>query len=152
MYKFLKSALTRFISQGDSPVTQDETDSIKFAVTILLVEVMYADHKLDKLEKKVVIKLLQEQFALDAAEAIRLFDLASHKMNDVVSLHQYTSRVNTELTIQEKHSLMINLWKVVFADGQVDKYEEHFVRRVADLLHYSHRDFIKAKHVAAEML
>ena len=31
------------------------------------------------------------------------------------------------------------------ADEVVHKYEEHLIRRVADLLHVSHREFIVAK-------
>ena len=32
-----------------------------------------------------------------------------------------------------------------FADGEVDKYEEHLIRRISDLLHVPHRQFIAAK-------
>lgn len=31
------------------------------------------------------------------------------------------------------------------ADATVHKYEEHLIRRIADLLHVSHREFIAAK-------
>lgn len=37
------------------------------------------------------------------------------------------------------------LWRVAFADGRLDRYEEHLIRRIADLLHLPHRDFIRAK-------
>jgi len=30
------------------------------------------------------------------------------------------------------------LWDVVFADARIDQYEEHLVRKVADLLYVSH--------------
>jgi len=41
------------------------------------------------------------------------------------------------------------LWKVAFADAVLDKYEEYFVRKIADLLYVSHKDYIQAKHKAA---
>jgi uncharacterized tellurite resistance protein B-like protein len=37
------------------------------------------------------------------------------------------------------------LWQIAFADNHLDKHEEHLVRKVADLLHVPHRDFIAAK-------
>ena len=38
--------------------------------------------------------------------------------------------------------------RVAFSDGVIDKYEEQLVRKVADLLHVRHHDFIAAKHRA----
>jgi uncharacterized tellurite resistance protein B-like protein len=38
------------------------------------------------------------------------------------------------------------LWEVAYADNQLDKYEEHFVRKIADLLHVAHKDFMASKH------
>ena len=37
------------------------------------------------------------------------------------------------------------MWQVAYADGHLDHYEEHLIRRVADLLYVEHRDFIQAK-------
>ena len=45
----------------------------------------------------------------------------------------------------EKVTLIENLWRVAYADGELHHYEEHLVRRIADLIHVSHRDFITAK-------
>jgi uncharacterized tellurite resistance protein B-like protein len=37
---------------------------------------------------------------------------------------------------------------VALSDGALDKHEEYLVRKVADLIHVAHRDFIKARHLA----
>jgi len=34
---------------------------------------------------------------------------------------------------------------VAYADGILDKHEEHIVRRIADLIHLRHSDFIRSK-------
>ena len=41
--------------------------------------------------------------------------------------------------------LIKNMWEVAYADGNLDRYEEHLIRRVAELLYVSHSDFIKTK-------
>ena len=41
--------------------------------------------------------------------------------------------------------LIHNMWEVAYADGHIDRYEEHLIRKVADLLYLSHVDFIKSK-------
>jgi uncharacterized tellurite resistance protein B-like protein len=37
-------------------------------------------------------------------------------------------------------------WRVAFADQELHHYEEHVIRRLADLIHVPHSDFIAAKH------
>ncbi|MDD9894524.1 MAG: TerB family tellurite resistance protein, partial [Gammaproteobacteria bacterium] len=38
-----------------------------------------------------------------------------------------------------------NMWRVAFSDERLDKYEEHLIRKIADLIYVSHSDFIKSK-------
>ena len=37
------------------------------------------------------------------------------------------------------------LWRVAYADAYIHKYEEYYIRKIADLLHVSHSDYIKTK-------
>lgn len=148
MFKRISKLLRNISPRAAGEEENRIEDSLEFAVAVLLVEIMHADHQLDERERSMVIKLMQSQFGMDESDAIELFSGASDKMDHVVSLHQYTSRINSDFSYPQKEHLMLNLWRVVFADGRVDKYEEHLVRRVADLVYLSHKDFIKAKHAA----
>lgn len=150
MFKRIQSILTSLISPSLAPDNKENSDDIQFSVALLLTEIMHADHVLHEHEKQMVINLLRQQFSLEETAATELYLRANKKMNEVVSLHHHTSRINSDFSYLKKFELMINLWKVVFADGQVDRYEEHLVRRVADLIYISHKDFIKAKHLAHE--
>jgi len=38
-----------------------------------------------------------------------------------------------------------SLWEVAYADQHLDRYEDHLVRKVADLIHVRHSDFIRTK-------
>jgi uncharacterized tellurite resistance protein B-like protein len=37
------------------------------------------------------------------------------------------------------------VWRVVYADGKVDKYEEYLMRKLSFLLNIDHRKMIEAK-------
>ncbi len=37
------------------------------------------------------------------------------------------------------------MWRVAYADGHLDKYEEHLIRQVAELTYVPHQDYIRAK-------
>jgi len=148
MLKHIKAALGNISRPSNKPTEKEKLESLRFAVAILLVEVIHADHQIEEQEISMVINVLQQQFEIDESAARDLFEKANEEMKDVVSLHQYTSHINSALSSSEKQNLMTNLWRVIFSDGQVDRYEEHLVRRVADLIHVSHKKFINAKHLA----
>ena len=62
-----------------------------------------------------------------------------------MSLHQTIAHLNDRLSQTEKRQLMRWLWQVVCADDVIDPHEEHTLRRLAELLHLSHADFIRTK-------
>ena len=41
------------------------------------------------------------------------------------------------------------MWSVAFADGAVDKYEEHLIRKIAGLIYVPHQEFIRTRLQAA---
>ncbi|MEM1153413.1 MAG: TerB family tellurite resistance protein [Pseudomonadota bacterium] len=45
----------------------------------------------------------------------------------------------------QKLELIGSMWRVAYADGRLDKYEEHLIRQVAELCYVSHEDYIKSK-------
>ena len=40
------------------------------------------------------------------------------------------------------------MWGVALADDALSRYEEHVIRKVADLLYLPHHDFMLAKQLA----
>jgi uncharacterized tellurite resistance protein B-like protein len=44
------------------------------------------------------------------------------------------------------------LWRVALSDAELEKHEEHLIRKIANLIHVPHPDFIDAKLRAQESL
>jgi len=63
-------------------------------------------------------------------------------------LHQFTSRIIEEYPFEERAGIIRELWRVAMADGHVDAYEEQLIRKIADLIGVTHRDFIDTKLLA----
>ena len=118
------------------------------AAAVLFVEVMHADHKVDKRERQIVKRALLESFSLSRQDTEELLQQAEDRVKDVTSLHEFTSLLHSRLSNEEKVMLIEQIWRIILADDDVDKYEEHLVRRIAELLYVSHRDFIRAKLIA----
>lgn len=120
-------------------------DDHQLAAAVLMVEVARADFSEDAVEQQAVAEELRRAFGLDDAQVARLTEAAGERADDAVSLHRFVHTVNESLTYQEKLDVLVMLWRVAYADGQLDKHEEHLMRRYADLLHVPHRDWMQLK-------
>lgn len=120
----------------------------QLAAAALMVEIMVIDRALDEEEQKIIRQLLESQFSLSHEEIETLVRLAHSEVSDATSLFQFTRLINDHFAMHEKRELVENLWRVAFADNQLDKHEEALIRRISELLYVSHTDFIQAKHRA----
>ncbi|MDH5570494.1 MAG: TerB family tellurite resistance protein [Gammaproteobacteria bacterium] len=137
---FIKDSLTVVNVNAPDPHT------IQLAAAILLVEVMHADHHIKLEEKKSISKGLGHIFELTAEESDELLEIAEDRARDVVSLHEFATIINRSFQMKGKLKLMEQIWRVVFSDMNMDKYEEYLVRRIADLLYISHTDYIRTRN------
>ncbi len=125
--------------------TAPEPPSPALAAAALLVEVARADYHVDDEETRQIAGVMRDTLGLAGEELESLLELAHEHSRDAVGLHPFTSVVHERFGDGEKRELFVCLWRVAFADGRIDKYEEHLLRRIADLLHVPHRDFIRTR-------
>lgn len=124
---------------------QDDKARVHLACAALMTEVATIDRHFDQAEQETLIEIVCKQFELNESEANDLKELANTERNDATSLHQFTSLVNEHCSHEEKFELIKSMWKIAYADGHLDKYEEYIVRRVSELIYVDHSDFIRAK-------
>jgi uncharacterized tellurite resistance protein B-like protein len=115
------------------------------AVAALLVEVLRADYDVGPEERLQVTNSLATLLQLQPAETLALVEEAERQIDRSHDLYQFTSQINRTYSEADKLRLLEALWRVADADSTVHKYEEHLIRRVADLLHVPHSGFIAAK-------
>lgn len=144
----LKTWITRTLS-GDEADPAARERARNLAMAALLVEVLRADYETAEAERRQVIESLRRMLGLGDAECAELLADAEQQVDRAHDLHQFTAEVNRALAPEEKLRLVEQMWRVAGADATVHKYEEHIIRRVSDLLHVSHREFIAAKLRAA---
>ena len=123
-----------------------ESHKPELAAAALLVEIMNADHALSDEESETIKAILFETLFITADIADELLATAKQQVHEATDLFQFTEVLNTNYSYDEKVSLIESLWKVAYSDKQLDKYEEHMIRRIADLLHVSHSDFMQTKN------
>ena len=119
---------------------------LQLATAALLFEMLRADHDEHPEERKTLERALEKTFSLSQTETRRLAHLADREAAVSVSLYQFTGLINKHFSAEEKVQVVEMLWQVAYADSCLDRYEEALVRKIAELIHVPHREYIQAKH------
>ena len=135
-------------TQASNPVDQER--AYQLATAALLIEMTRADHDVKTVERGAVTQAVQRAFGLDASQTEELVELAEQEADAATSLYEFTRLINRHFDAKQKEHIVELLWHVALADGEIDKYEDHLVRKVADLIYVPHLSFIRAKHKAIE--
>lgn len=143
------TAIRKFFDQHIAPQPDEPRATAErraqIAAAVLLVEVARSDHNFSDAERQAVLGSVQRKFSLSAAEAQEVLALAEAESHDAHDIFQFTSRIDATFTLEQKLRLIEELWRAAYSDSALHEYEEHLIRRVCDLLHLSHSQFIAAK-------
>ncbi len=130
-----------------SPESSEEISehSLQLATAALMIEMMRADAEISDEEQNAITDTIRSKFVLSAEDTDTLLKLAEEEITNSTGYFEFTSLINKGYTYDQKIKVVEHLWEVAFSDAVLDKYEEHMVRKIADLIHVSHKDFIEAK-------
>jgi len=136
---------TRIRADSASASPEVSRHALQLATAALLIEMTRADFRVKEKERRTVMEAIQRTFDLTPDETQELIRLAEQEAAESVSLYQFTRLVDKGFSLEQKKHVVELLWRVAFADEEMEKHEEYLVRKIADLLHVPHRDFIQAK-------
>ena len=123
----------------------DPKERLRVATCALLVEVAQSDSDFSEIEKDRIISIMREHFNLSESSAQVLLESAQEEVRESVQLWPFTRLINDNYSIEDKEKVMEMVWRVVYADGKLDRYEDHLTHRIASLLNLSHKQLIDAK-------
>ena len=139
-------------SAGISNEEKDNTEIINNACAALLIETALADKVFNDEELASMKQTLKIVYKVEEKDIDELIDESKKKVSESTSLYEYTRLINDLCDYEDKIRLISNLWSIAFADKHLDKYEEYLIRKISDLLHVSHKDFIQQKLLVKETL
>ena len=127
---------------GDS---KSRETRIQIAACALLVEMASIDNEFSETEEQGIIAILEKEFGLADEMAKEVMELAGLELKESVGVWQFTSLINKNYSPDEKIELIELVWKVVYADGHLDKHEDYLVKKLSRMLNLSHKEMIDAK-------
>jgi uncharacterized tellurite resistance protein B-like protein len=148
MLKTIRDFFDRRIGGSGSPA--DETRRLQLATAALLVEVVRGDGGIAPAEREALLGAVAAKFALPPADAASLIELAEQEARSANDTYQFTSLINRSFSAPQKLRVVELMWQVAYADAGLSAHEQHVLRKVAELLHVPHGDYIAAKMRAKE--
>ena len=151
--------IRQFINQVVDAISAPRTDeddaesreaALRSATAVLMLDVARSDNVFEESEFERVLALVEKHFGMSPEDAAELVNAADEKAENLVSLHEFTQLLHNNLDESEKARIVGLLWKVAYADGRLDKYEDSLVRKISDLLHVSRGRSMRLKHDAEQ--
>jgi len=142
----LKGLLAGLAGNNRAVTGETETRQLQEAMASLLREMMRADFEEKPEERTAMSAALAAMFELSDADAGHLIDQAG--------AHRHTSYfgpvtvIKRLVGLEQRTALVEHLWRIAFADSELDPYEDHFVRKIAHLLYVSNTDAMLARQRA----
>jgi uncharacterized tellurite resistance protein B-like protein len=133
--------------------TTSQTDidhKLKLCCAALMLDVMHVDGVTHGNELEKIRHALQQQFGINKNEIEELLAIAHEEKSSAADYYRFTSLINQHYSQEQKIFLVQQLWHIAYADNNLDKFEEHLIRKLAELLHVPHRHFIQTKHRAED--
>ena len=125
---------------------ESESRQLKVAVAGLLHEMIRADLKESPEESDTSVFALMAMFDLPDADARAL--LGEGGAHRFTSYFGPVSIIKRLLSMESRIALVEHLWRVALADSNLDRYEDHFVRKIAHLLYVTNTEAMLARQRA----
>ncbi len=130
---------------NDEISAEEQQKQLNIAVAALLVEAVLIDNQTESSELERLKNILKTTYQIEQAEIEELISISEQELESSTDYYQFTQLINQHFERTEKLTILKQLWQIAVADGNVDVHEEHYIRKIADLLFIPHSDYIKIK-------
>lgn len=136
---------SRMTGKSPEEKTSVGSETVAIATAVFLLEIVHADSKVHVLEEGAVRDGLETIFGKSGCEIDSVLQSARQARDEAFDLYRFSKEINRHFKIDEKILVLETIWRVIYADGDLDKYEEALIRKIAKLMRLSHREMISAK-------
>jgi uncharacterized tellurite resistance protein B-like protein len=144
----LRALKSLFEDQPVPALPGHERRRLQLEVASLLHEASRVDLGQAPAERAAAERGLADLFGLPAAAAAGLLAEGGDRARHLTSYFAPVSFIKRDLPLEQRVRLVEHLWRVAYADGRLDPYEDHFVRKIAHLLYVPNTQIMLARNRA----
>ncbi len=140
MFKFLEK-----FNANERQQQQVSDYDLMVATAGLFLEIVNADFKVDAQEEAQLRGLLKDRFHLSEEDLDELIAYARQDREKRQDIWQFASRLKDHLPREKRLGILSDLWRLIYADGRLDMYEDALIRKITELLGLDHAEMIETK-------
>ena len=141
--------IKKFFTKNNKNVTtengQEKFHDIRVATCALFLEMANIDGEFSEVERENIIFALKKDYNLSDEYIHALIEASNEELKRGIDLWQFTNLINQNYSTEEKILIIEMIWKIAYADGELDKHEDYLVHKLAGLLRLDHKKMIEAK-------
>jgi len=145
MLDIVKRFFSKTESEAAKNVDQATEHDVRVAACALFVEMARIDEKFTEAEMDTILSIVQDRYGLSREHADALVAEADKELDNSLDLWQFARLINENYSTDEKIEIIETLWRMVFVDGKMDRYEHYLMNKLKNLLRLSHDQLIAAK-------
>lgn len=127
-----------------------DTKKLQIATCAIFLEMAKSDDNFTSEEMSEIVSIMQKTFNLEKEYVNELIDITESRLVKSISIYEFTGIINDNFSTDEKFELLKNLWRLIYTDKKLDKYEDQLVKKIGKMLLLEHKDVIAAKLMVKE--
>jgi len=152
MFGVIRNIIKGGKSSKDKENKENREQKKHIAAGVLLLEAAHIDNECSTEELEHIVTTLKDKFALSDSCVDDLLDLARVDREQSVDLWEFSRHINLHFSADEKQAVMEDVWCIILLDGKLDKHEDYYAHKLANLLHLTHKQMIAAKLKARDQV
>ncbi|MFN3745747.1 MAG: TerB family tellurite resistance protein [Hyphomicrobiaceae bacterium] len=140
--------LLRLLQGGGATGPAAEEPHLSVAVLLVEAGLMHGDFSAE--ERAMTTRLLERRFGLSVDEVDELITRAEARARSTAQYFPFTNSLNNSMSLDDKIEVVEMLWRIAYADGHLDAFEDQLIRQLAGLLHVPDRERMLARRRVLE--
>jgi uncharacterized tellurite resistance protein B-like protein len=146
----LLEIIAEFFEQRHGPSALRPDRYLQLSAAALMVSVLRADRQSRQDEHRVLERAIARVLAVGPEVSARVIRFAEEKLTDQVPFRKFVRLLDEGCTADEKRQVLESLWRIAYADAELETHEEYLIRKVSEHLHLSKADLVETKIRARE--
>ncbi len=125
---------------GGEEAGEDAAEAGRVAIAAVLVEAARSDGSYRGREQAVIDRVLAGRYGVTPAGAASLRARGEDAQAEAVDLVRFTRVIKDAVPHEDRVAVIEAVWRVIYADGEMDHNESSLVRRLSGLLYVPDQD------------
>ena len=144
--------LNKFFQSFNEKKVKNEDQSFESDLYNLIYEIIVADHEISEQEINFASELVEFYFRIPMQNNKEQFNKLANQQHFNTDLSQFSYRLKTSLTYEQRMDVILICWQVLMVDGKEDQLEVSTARKISTLLGLEDKDFILIRNRVKDSL